>query len=85
MRCENCKAFGPVLSTEGSTKIYRKPLPKKQLITNLANAIDVDFSMKQLAKAASAEGADELVDSSTMAEMTGGTVVEGKTNNRKTK
>ena len=85
LRCENCKAFGPVLSTEGSTKIYRKPLPKKQLITNLANAIDVDFSMKQLAKAASAEGADELVDSSTMAEMTGGTVVEGKTNNRKTK
>ena len=85
LRCENCKAFGPVLSTEGSTKIYRKPLPKKQLITNLANAIDVDFSMKQLAKAASAEGADELVDSSTMAEMTGGTAVEGKTNNRKTK
>ena len=39
-RCENCRAFGPGLSTEGSTKIYRKPLPKKQLVTNLANGID---------------------------------------------
>ena len=84
-RCENCRAFGPGLSTEGSTKIYRKPLPKKQLVTNLANGIDVDFSMKQLAKAASAEGADEQVDSGTVAEMTGGTVVEGKSKKNKQK
>ena len=84
-RCENCRAFGPGLSTEGSTKIYRKPLPKKQLVTNLANGIDVDFSMKQLAKAASAEGVDEQVDSGTMAEMTGGTAVEGKAKKKKKK
>ena len=84
-RCENCRAFGPGLSTEGSTKIYRKPLPKKQLVTNLANGIDVDFSMKQLAKAASAEGADEQVDSGTVAEMTGGTVAEGKSKKIKQK
>ena len=41
--------------------------------------------MKQLAKAASAEGADEQVDSGTLAEMTGGTVVEGKSKKIKQK
>ena len=76
-RCENCKAFAPQLSTEGAMKLYRKPLPKKQLQTNLANMINIDFAMRQLQKFASAEGADEQQFDATVAAMTAGTVVDG--------